>query len=313
MKRKIIIQIAAVALAFSLIGCGNTNVDESTTEVVAEESTEEETTDAEVAEEATEEVVEEETTENDVAAGLDLDDGAYMVNFDTDNSMFHVNETMDGKALLTVEGGMGNLHLVMPSKNVLNLYLGMADDAKDNESDWINPSTETVTYDDGLSEEVYAFDVPVSVMDDEFDLALIGKKEVWYDHKVSISNPEPVDASESDAGKESTEETATTESVNKTIEVSLEGGTGKAKLTSPTVIQETSDGYLVTIEWSSKYYDYMIVDDIKYEPVETGEHSLFEIPVSDINVPLNVIADTVAMSTPHEIEYTITFNADSMK
>lgn len=39
-----------------------------------------------------------------------------------------------------------------------------------------------------LPEEVYSFDVPVPTLDDEFDLALIGTKGKWYDHKVSVSN-----------------------------------------------------------------------------------------------------------------------------
>ena len=225
-------------------------------------------------------------------ASIALDDGSYMVDFDTDSTMFHVNEVMDGKAMLTVENGIGNLHLVMPSQNVLNLYLGLAQDAQNNQEDWIEPTIESVTYSDGLSEDVYAFDVPVSVLDEEFDLALIGKKNTWYDHKVSISNPEEC---------------------AKTVEVTLEGGTGKASLTSPTKIVPQKDGYLATIEWSSKHYDYMIVDDVKYTPVSVGETSVYEIPVKDLSVPLEVIADTVAMSEPHEIEYTITFLVDTMK
>ena len=51
------------------------------------------------------------------------------------------------------------------------------------------PTVDTVTYSDGTTEEVYGFDIPVTVIDQEFDLALIGKKGVWYDHKVSIENP----------------------------------------------------------------------------------------------------------------------------
>ena len=46
-----------------------------------------------------------------------------------------------------------------------------------------------MTYSDGATEEVYGFDIPVTVIDQEFDLALIGTKGVWYDHKVSIENP----------------------------------------------------------------------------------------------------------------------------
>lgn len=239
-------------------------------------------------------------------SAIPLEDGVYSVDFDTDNSMFHVNEAYEGKAKLTVENGQGNLHLVMPSKNVLNLYPGLAKDAKKNGAKLIEPSVESVTYSDGYTEEVYAFDVPVSVYEEEFDLALIGKKEVWYDHKVKISGAEEW----TEIASEEKNEIGSYEEGTYQVEVSLEGGTGKVTLESPTKIEKTSEGYILTLTWSSKNYDYMIVDEVKYFPVDTNEHSVFEIPVSDISLPLNVIADTVAMSTPHEIEYVITFESN---
>lgn len=245
-----------------------------------------------------------------VEGKIDLPDGNYMVDFDTDSSMFHVNEAMEGKALLTVTNKSGNLHLVMPSKNVLNLYSGLAENAKTDEANWINPGLETVTYSDGMTEEVYTFDVFVTVLDEEFDLALIGKKEVWYDHKVSISNPVSV---EMNSDEDTAKETGTFEVTDGSIELTFEGGTGKVSLQSPTSIKATDEGYLVTLVWSSKNYDYMIVDGEKYLPLSNDGQSVFEIPVNDISKPLTVIADTVAMSTPHEIEYVITFNLDSLK
>ena len=68
-----------------------------------------------------------------------------------------------------------------------------------------------------------------------------------------------------------------------------------------------------TIQWSSPNYDYMIVDGEKYLPVNTEGDSVFEIPVLFFDKPMDVIGDTVAMSTPHEIEYTLTFYSDTMK
>ena len=61
--------------------------------------------------------------------------------------------------------------------------------------DLIDPSETTeITYSDGSEpKEVYSFDVPVPTLDDEFDLALIGTKGTWYDHKVSVSNPEKIE------------------------------------------------------------------------------------------------------------------------
>ena len=121
-----------------------------------------------------------------------LEDGTYTVDFTTDSSMIHVNDALDGKATLTVENGEGTVHVVFPSKNIVNLYPGLAEEVKTlDQSQLLQPTEEEVTYDDGYTETVNAFDIPVSVIDEEFDMALIGTKGKWYDHKVSISNVQP--------------------------------------------------------------------------------------------------------------------------
>ena len=117
-----------------------------------------------------------------------LADGTYSAKFDTDSGMFHVNEAYDGRGTLTVKNGKMTLHIVMPSQNIVNLFLGTAEDAQKDGAKLIQPTTEEVTYSDGSKEEVYAFDVPVEALDQEFDLALIGTKGKWYDHKVSVSD-----------------------------------------------------------------------------------------------------------------------------
>ena len=117
-----------------------------------------------------------------------LADGTYSAKFDTDSGMFHVNEAYDGRGTLTVKGDKMTLHIVMPSQNIVNLFLGTAEDAQKDGAKLIQPTTEEVTYSDGSKEEVYAFDVPVEALDQEFDLALIGTKGKWYDHKVSVSD-----------------------------------------------------------------------------------------------------------------------------
>ena len=126
-----------------------------------------------------------------------LADGTYTADFNTDSSMFHVNEAYDGKGILTVENGQMTIHVSMPSKNIVNLDLGSAEDAQKDGAELIQPVTDTVTYSDGTTEEVNGFDVPVPAIDEEFDLALIGKKGVWYDHKVSVSNPVAVEETDS--------------------------------------------------------------------------------------------------------------------
>lgn len=119
-----------------------------------------------------------------------LEDGTYSAEFHTDSSMFHVNEACDGKGTLTVKNGEMTIHVSLVSKNIVNLYPGLADDAQKEGAELLEPVTDTVTYSDGLTEEVYGYDVPVPELDEEFDLAILGKKGVWYDHKVSVSNPE---------------------------------------------------------------------------------------------------------------------------
>ncbi len=98
-----------------------------------------------------------------------------------------------------------------------------------------------------------------------------------------------------------------------TIGVTLEGGTGKAKIQSPAELVVFQDGQAsLVVIWSSDKYDYMLVGGERYEPAIRDGHSVFVIPVASIREPMQVIADTTAMSTPHEIEYTITFDAASL-
>ena len=124
------------------------------------------------------------------AAEAELEDGVYGVEFDTDSGMFHVNEACNGRAVLTVKDGKMTVHITLVSKNIVNLFVGKAEDAKKSGAKLLEPTTDTVTYSDGTTEEVYGFDVPVTGLDKEFDLALIGKKGVWYDHRVSVSDPQ---------------------------------------------------------------------------------------------------------------------------
>ena len=118
------------------------------------------------------------------------EDGKYDVKFSTDSPMFHVNEAKEGKGELTVKDGKMTIHVSLASKNIVNLFPGTAEDAQKDGAKLLEPTTDTVEYKDGTKEEVFGFDVPVPALDEEFDLALIGTKGKWYDHKVSVSSPE---------------------------------------------------------------------------------------------------------------------------
>ena len=90
--------------------------------------------------------------------------------------------------------------------------------------------------------------------------------------------------------------------------MTMTGGTGKAKIASPVALMVREGQITATLVWSSANYDYMKVDGVRYDALIEDGHSVFTVPVASLGEPLPVVADTVAMSTPHEIEYTITFD-----
>ena len=282
-KQMLSLSVVTVLLAASLAGCGTSSTAPSAVSSEAPSS---------AASSAASEVTE-------TAA---LPDGVYTAEFDTDSGMFHANEACDGKGTLTVKDGKMTFHVSLASTHIVNLYLGKASDAADHEADWLQPTTDTVTYSDGTSEEVYGFDIPVSAVDADFDLAILGTKGKWYDHVVSVR-----DAVEKAA------EAETPADGTYTCEVTLEGGSGRATVESPAALTVADGKMTATIVWSSPNYDYMLVDGEKYLPPNTEGNSTFEIPVAALDTALAVTADTVAMSTPHEIEYTLTFDSASLK
>ena len=259
--------------------------------------------------------VQEDTAETTQAI---LPDGTYDAEFSTDSSMFHVSEACDGKGVLTVENGQMTIHVSLASKKILNLYPGSAEDAQKDGAQLLEPTVDEVTYSDGLTDEVYGFDIPVPALDEEFDVALIGTKGKWYDHKVCVSNP--VDISEAEtAGTSASGEASGKSGISDLtdgsylVEMTFEGGSGRASIASPVTITVENQKVTASVEWSSPNYDYMLVDGEKFLPVNTEGNSVFEIPVAAFDEPVTVIGDTVAMSKPHEIEYTLTFHPDTIK
>ena len=235
----------------------------------------------------------------------ELADGIYTAEFTTDSSMFRINEAYENKGILTVENGEMTIHITLISKKILNLYPGLADDAAKEGAELLIPTEDTVTYNDGMTEEVYGFDVPVPALKTEFDLALIGTKGKWYDHNVSVSNPVPLE------DDEQVKDAVSLEDGTYSMEITFEGGSGKAEILSPVIVTVADGKTTATVQWSSPNYDYMIVDGEKYLPINTEGNSIFEIPILIFDEPMDVIGDTVAMSKPHEIEYTLTFYLDT--
>lgn len=175
MKKKLLVLVLSAVMAVGMMsGCGAKSDTSDTKAKTAESSS------------AKEEETEEQTE-------CELEDGTYTAEFKTDSGMFHVNEANDGKGTLTVKDGKMTIHVSLHSKHIVNLFVGKAKDAKKDGAELLEPTTDTVTYSNGATEEVYGFDIPVPELDKEFDVALIGTKGVWYDHKVSVTNPVKVE------------------------------------------------------------------------------------------------------------------------
>lgn len=97
------------------------------------------------------------------------------------------------------------------------------------------------------------------------------------------------------------------------IQVNLEGGSGKASVTSPALMIVKDGRMYAQLQWSSSNYDYMIVNEEKIlNESEEGRNSVFTVPVTVMDDKMEVIADTLAMGAPHEINYTLTFYEDSI-
>ena len=282
-----------------------------------------------------------EEKDTDAAKADTLEDGVYTAEFDTDSSMFHVNEANDKKGELTVKDGKMTIHVSLVSKKIVNLFAGTAEDAQKDGAEIIEPTTDTVKYSDGYTEEVYGFDIPVPAIGEEFNVAILGEKGKWYDHKVSVKTEDTAEKTADDTEKkEAASDKKTAEKSDESkdgktsddkksegkkpedlkledgtyeTDVTLTGGSGRASVESPAKVEIKDKEATATIIWSSPNYDYMIVDGEKYEPVNKDGNSTFEIPVTVFDAEMEVTADTVAMSTPHEIEYTLNFDSSSMK
>lgn len=273
MKKTLFIVLLALVTVFgaiALTGCGGSGTDGETAETTAASAEE-----------------------------SGLADGTYVVDFTTDHSMFHVNDYNNDKGILTVKDGKMTVHVSLQSKKIVNLFYGNKEDAQKEGAEMLPRTVDKIDYGDGYVDEVYGFDIPVPYLDKPFEVSLIGTHDNWYTHNVTVSNPVPGD--DIHAGTE-----IDLEDGEYQINIAKEGGTGKADITSPAAMTVKDGKATMTVEWSSENYDYMIVDGEKYEPVNESGNSTFEIPVLKLNEPFKVIADTTAMSEPHEIEYELT-------
>lgn len=231
----------------------------------------------------------------------ELQEGTYTVSVESSSSMFRVVDCR-----LTVEDGAMRAVMTLGGTSYLKLYMGTGEEAvKASEEDYI-PFVEN---EDGA----YTYEVPVEALDQGINCAAFSKnKEKWYDRVLVFESTSlPADAFKE--LKMTTVEDLGLEDGTYRMDVTLSGGSGKTTVESPAQITVEDGQATAQIIFSSPNYDYMLVNEEKYEPVNTEGNSAFLIPVSGFDYNMPVIADTVAMSQPHEIDYTLYFDSATVE
>jgi len=228
-------------------------------------------------------------------------DGDYAVAADCSSSMFRIVE-----AVLHVSDGKLCATITMSGTSYLYVFPGTAAEAAAaEESAWIGYTED--------SEGRFCFNIPVDALDAGVPCAAYSRnKELWYDRTLLFR----ADSLPTEAFREGffvTAESLGLADGDYLVDVSLSGGSGKAKLASPAALHVENGSCTATLVWGSKNYDYMRLGETKYLPLPDRETSTFEIPVGIFDRGMTVIADTIAMSEPHEIEYRLLFSSDSLQ
>ena len=292
--------MAAVCLSSVLAaGCGGKNQAET---LPAQSS---ETMSVQVSETvaATEETAEQQSVGTEGMTPVlasELRDGVYQIQVDSSSSMFRIEACE-----LTVKDGSMTADMKMGGTGYLKLYMGTGEEAvKADESAYI----QAVDADGKCT-----FEIPVKALDEAIDCAAFSKKkEKWYDRKLAFLASSLGDAVSVDVKMTTILDLALEDGIYE-ADVVLEGGSGRASVESPAKITVKQGEATAEIIFSSPNYDYVRIGEEKYEPVNTEGNSAFEIPVDGFDYRMQIAADTVAMSTPHEIDYTLFFDSATIK
>ncbi len=233
--------------------------------------------------------------------GKQIRDGVYQVKADSSSNMFKITACR-----LTVKDGAMTAVMTMSGTGYLKLFMGTGVEAVNaSEGDYI-PYVETA---DGT----HTFEVPVEALDKGIDCSAFSRnKETWYD-RVLVFRADSLLMEAFTEGTLTTAESLELEDGMYTAKVTLGGGSGRASVESPAALRVEDGKVYATIIWGSANYDYMKVGEEKYDLINTEGNSTFEIPVAGFDWKLPVIADTIAMSQPHEVEYTLSFDSASLK
>ena len=244
-----------------------------------------------------EDVVEEGMTPID---GSQVKDGVYDITVDSSSSMFQIVSCK-----LTVANGSMTAQMTMGGTGYLYVYMGTGEQAANaDESEYI-PFVEDAA-------GAHTYTVPVEALDAGVPCAAFSKnKEKWYDRTLVFR----ADSLPTDAFAEGVVTTAEDLSLADgayQVDVTLEGGSGRASVESPARMTVENGKVTATIVWSSSNYDYMKVDGVRYDAVIENDRSVFTIPVTCFDWKMAVVADTIAMSQPHEIDYALRFDSASI-
>ena len=233
--------------------------------------------------------------------GEQVNDGVYDITVDSSSRMFHITSCE-----LTVQDGKMSAVMTMSGTGYLYVFMGTGEQAvQADESEYIG-------FEQTDSGE-HTFTVPVEALDKEISCTAFSKnKKKWYDRTLVVrADSLPTDAL-SEAVR-TTPESLQLQDGTYTVEVTLTGGSGRATVSSPAELVVADGTVTARLVWSSPNYDYMKVDGVQYNPVNTEGNAAFDIPVTVFDYKMPVSADTTAMSTPHEIEYFLYFDSSSIK
>lgn len=244
-----------------------------------------------------EDVVEEGMTPID---GSQVKDGVYDITVDSSSSMFQIVSCK-----LTVENGSMTAQMTMGGTGYLYVYMGTGEQAVNaDESEYI-PFVEDAA-------GAHTYTVPVEALDAGVPCAAFSKnKEKWYDRTL-VFRADSLPADAFAEGVVTTAEDLSLADGAYQVDVTLEGGSGRASVESPAQMAVENGKVTATIVWSSSNYDYMKADGVRYDAVIENDRSVFTIPVTCFDWKMAVIADTIAMSQPHEIDYALRFDSASI-
>lgn len=237
-------------------------------------------------------VQEDNTEKADPVYGNQIKDGTYNIEVPSSSSMFKIVD-----AQLTVKGGEMSAVLTLSGTGYEKLYVGTGEEA-------LADTDDKCIYFVENPEGKYTYEVPVEVLNQDINCAAWSiRKGKWYDRVLVFqSSMIPDDAITESSVPDDTY----------SAEAALTGGSGRASIESPADITSAGGTMTATIIWSSPSYEYMLIDGVYYYPVNKNGNSTFEIPVS-LDKDIEVTAQTVAMSTPHDVDYTLRFDSATLK